>query len=230
MIKKKNVYISIGIVCLALFMCVFILYLTTTESKEVVVPFSEEKAITMKEAIAMAYEEVIKLSDDAKLVAVTSADASDQQVGDSGESGKRVHWNLKFTDSKTIEDGVDNTPTTYVIYISEGRFIRSVETKFGNNTKIEDSDLILDSSDAVTIAKNQKGLKPGENWAIGYHFVMRYFPIDEDQKTERLILEVVGLSPNGNFANVYIDEKTGEIVESIEKTYDDQGNTIWTDF
>ena len=119
---------------------------------------------------------------------------------------------------------------SYDVHISDGRVSSCKKCIFGNHTRIKDSDLSFDSSDAISIAKSQKNPKPGKDWAVGYHFVLQYFPFDEGIKTERLIIEVIGLSPKGNFAHVNIAEKTGKIVDAIEKIYDKNGNAIWTDF
>ena len=231
MIKRKFVLIFIGMVCLVFLTNFFMSKPIETKFKETAVIYSEENAMTMKEAIAMGYEYIREISTDANLAMIMSADAKGKQTTKSGGSGKRTIWNLLFIDPKSTNANNDGTTTAYSIRIIDGKVTNCEGTKAGNNMRIEDSDLILDSSDAVNIAKNQKSLNPGKDWAIGYHFQMMYVPIDEKQKTQRLIIEVVGLSPNGNFAHVDIDEKTGQIVKAIEMMpNDDKGNATWKDF
>jgi hypothetical protein len=223
------VILSIG---LFLFFAFFFMYIVTdTNFKKTEIINSEENALTMKEAISKGYEYVNELSTDANLTMIMSADAKEKQTIHSGELGKRRIWNLEFND--TTKTGNDGTTTCYVIKITDNKVTDCKSTKATNNTKIENltSTLILDSTDAVKIAKNQKLLNPGKDWATGYHFKMVYFPLDEKHKDQRLIIEVVGLSPNGNFAQVDIDGKSGNIVKAIERTHmDDNGNAVWKEF
>lgn len=227
MSRSKYVLILIGIVSLALLAYIGINKSTATKSKVVSIVSSELQAVTMKEAIAIAYEDVRQFSKNAKLVKIISTDTMDNPTSASGESGKRVAWNLMFTDPRS-SDEVQGA--SYNVYVSNGKVASHKKVDFGQHKTISDSDLTLDSSHAVSIAKNQKAIKPGKDWAIGYHFDLEYFPINNEIEKESLIIEVFGLSPKGNFAHVDIDEKTGNIVDAIEKTYDAVGNAIWTDF
>lgn len=98
---------------------------------------------------------------------------------------------------------------------------------------INDSDIKIDSTDAVKIAKEQKELKPGipsKDWAIGYHFNLEYVSFYEILDKEFLVIEVFGISLKGNFANVDIDATSEKIIYSGEKTYDENGEAIWTPF
>lgn len=186
---------------------------------------SDSKALTMKEVIAIAYIDAKKWSDGAELIMITSTDSTDNPSIKSGEAGKRNAWNLTFKDTNSTHE--------FSILVSNGEVVFSRECEYGDKTTIKNSDLTLDSSDALLIAINQKKLQPGQDWAVGYHFVLycapNYNAPDYDE-SEYLIIQVVGLSPRGNFARVTIDEKTGQIIGASEKTYDDKGNAIWTDF
>ena len=236
--KNKYILIFISILCVGLLAFIYIKVLNTTDkntnaavsvpkptatNSEAVTPAApDSNAMTMKEAIAIAYKDAKKWSNDAKLIKIISTDAMDNPINKSGELGKRNTWNIKFTDIKSTHE--------YIIFVSNGKIAKHEQTEFGEKKIIKDSDLTLDSSDALSIAINQKKLKPGIDWAIGYHFNLEYASFYDKPGKEYLIIEVIGLSPKGNFAHVDIDEKTGEIIYAGEKTYDDKGNAIWTDF
>lgn len=227
----KKYFVPISIIGLILFICFFTVYSTKITPKQTSVISMEENAITMKEAITKGYEYIGEISKDAKLAMIMSADAKDKQTIKSGEFGKRSIWNLSFIDTKSINNNKDDTTTFYYIRISDGKVYDYHTEKIKSFDKkiIDDPYLIIDSNDAVAIAKNQKGLNPGKDWAIGYHFKMSLISSD-DQKTEPQII-VVGLSPSGNFANIYINEKTGQIVKAIEKVNSDgKGNDTWKNF
>lgn len=192
----------------------------------------EENEMTMKEAITKGYEYVKGISKDAKLAIITSADVKNKQTVNSGDSGKRLNWNLSFLDPTSTDINKDGTTTFYYVQISDGKILdcETQKSPFDKNkTIISDSNLPIDSSEAVVIAKNQKALEPGKDWALGYHFQMSFISSNE-QRTDPVIT-VVGLSPNGNFANVSIDEKTGQIVRSIEiVSRDENGKPTWKNF
>lgn len=235
--KRKYIIFFVCILCVGLFALLYIynnVTSTNTNSKvsvikppdtkpeEITTPNPDTKAITMKEAVEIASKDAKKWSKDAKLIKIISTDAIDKPSIRSGELGKRNTWNLKFADTKSNFE--------YEIFVSNGEVVVQNQIEFGKKKQINDSDFILDSSEALAIAKEHKKLKPGLDWAIGYHFNLEYASYSDKLGKDYLIIQVIGLSPKGNFAHVDIDEITGEIISSSEKTYDNKGNPIWTDF
>jgi len=47
---------------------------------------------------------------------------------------------------------------------------------------------------------------------------------------ERIFMEVIGISPNGNFAHVDIDAETGEVLLAEEKFEYEDGTAEWKSF
>lgn len=82
---------------------------------------------------------------------------------------------------------------------------------------------MLNSTDALEIAKKYKSLKPGQEWAKGYHFKLT-------QPKDFPIINVIGSSPEGNFSVIEINAKTKEIISSQKKIYDKDGKQLWIDY
>ncbi len=179
----------------------------------------------MKEAISIAYSKAKELSPDAKLHKIISTDAMVKPSEESGSDGTRTVWNVFFTDTKSNSE--------YNIFVIRGKAEVKEDRNEGAKKGINDSDIKIDSTDAIKIAKKQKELKPGipnKDWAIGYHFKLDYVPFYEISDNEFLVIEIFGISPKGNFAHVDIDATSGKIIYSGEKTYDENGEAIWTPF
>ena len=194
---------------------------TTTISLEEVT----SKETTMKEAISIAYEKTEQMSPNAKLTKSISTDAMTNPSKESGFNGTCNVWNTFFKDTKSNCE--------YNIYVAQGKVQLFQQGGECTDEVIEDSDIKLDSTDAIKIAKEQKKLKPGipnVNWAIGYHFNLEYASFYNIPGKNFLIIEVIGISPKGNFAHVDIDESTGKIIYSGEETYDSNGRSSWTPF
>jgi hypothetical protein len=186
---------------------------------------SQKEGTTMKEAISIAYTKVKELSSDAKLIKIISTDTMVKPSEESGADGTRAVWNVSFTDTKSNDE--------YNIFVVRGK--AEIE-KYKNKAPekgISNSDIKIDSTDALKIAKEKKELKPGipnKDWAVGYHFKLAYVSFYEIPDKEFLVIEVFGVSPKGNFAHVDIDATNGKIIYSGEKTYDENGKGIWNPF
>jgi hypothetical protein len=79
---------------------------------------------------------------------------------------------------------------------------------------IDNMDSLINSNEALLIAKDEYKLIPGEGWAIGYHFFLN--------KTSGInTIVVFGRDLSKNYAGVKINAKTREIIGAYHKvTYD----------
>ena len=59
---------------------------------------------------------------------------------------------------------------------------------------------------------------------------MSYGSLAESPDDIRIFLEVIGISPNGNFAHVDFDAATGECVLAEEKIEYSNGDVEWVKF
>lgn len=223
---KKNIFLSAFICILFIFLIVVAsIKIHTNLSSQTTSPISSPKEeTTMKEAISIAYTKVKDLDPDAKLAKIISTDARVEPSEESGSNGTRPVWNVTFTDTKSNAE--------YNIFVSCGKAEIFEDKNKVVRKAISDSDIKIDSTDAIKIAKEQKELKPGipnKDFAIGYHFNIYYASLN-GAASDKLIMQVIGISPNGNFAHVNIDASNGNIIDSSEKTYDENGKAIWTPF
>lgn len=186
---------------------------------------SQKEETTIKEAISIAYIKVKELSSDTKLTKIVSADAMVKPSEESGADGTRTVWNVVFTDTKSNAE--------YNTFVVRGKAEIKEDRNKGAKKGINNSDIKIDSTDAIKIAKEQKELKPGitnKDWAAGYHFNLEAVSFYEIPNKEFLVIEVFGISPKGNFAHIDIDATNGKIIYSGEKTYDENGKGIWNPF
>jgi len=191
--------------------------------------------ITAKVAAEIGLSSASKFIDEPLLFNVNSTDYLSNSGIRSGNNGKRVAWNVFVGDrlgkrkmtflivNMKIEEFTYDDALNY-----EDGFILT-EGTFGLN------DILIDSSEAIKTVRREKGLKPGnpkltKDWLIGYHYAVGDAIVANDFKTS-LVIDVYGISPNGNFATVTIEQKTGDIIGSSEKVGEDQtGRSIWEAF
>ncbi|MDD3417360.1 MAG: hypothetical protein PHY47_25770 [Lachnospiraceae bacterium] len=173
----------------------------------------EKIEISMEEAISIGMEEATKYYDNLQLTEVHSYD-NDRHIDKlSGDDGKRQWWYVNFANEKL----------NYVsVLISDGK-IDVVEhfDNNGNNELIDLADVNLTSEEAVQRAQ-EMGLIGGnpnnqEDWVSGYNFKMSYASLVDSPDDVRIFLEVIGISPNGNFAHIDFDAVTGEVILAEEK-------------
>ncbi|WP_155268519.1 hypothetical protein [Clostridium beijerinckii] len=179
----------------------------------------------MKKSISIAYAKVNELSPDAKLIKIISTDAIVKPSEESGSDRMCAVWNVAFTDTKSNAE--------YNIFVVHGKAKIMEDKNRAPKKGINDSDIKIDSTDVLKIAKEHKNLKPGipnKDWAIGYHFNLDYVSYYEIPDKEFLVIEAFGISPKGNFAHVDIDVTNGKIIYSKEKIYNEDGKAIWISF
>lgn len=182
--------------------------------------------ISMEDAIAMGMKEAAKYYDGLLLTRVYSYDNDNAADIHTGEDGKRQWWYVDFANEK------DNFVS---VLICNGKFleVRHYDSQ-GNWGLINLSDISLTSKEAVKKAQ-VLGLRGGdpkhpEEWVTGYNFKMSYESLVIAPDDMRVFLEVIGISPNGNFAHVDFDAVTGELLLAEEKIEYPNGDVEWRKF
>lgn len=184
---------------------------------------SSKVEISMEDAISLGLEEASKYYDNLYLTEVHSYDNDEYIDQDAGENGKRQWWYVNFA----------NEEKNYVsILICDGA-IEVVEPfdSNGNTGLLNLSDVNLTAEDAVSKAK-EMGLTGGNpenqrDWASGYNFKLSYGSLAKSSDDVRILLEVIGISPNGNFAHIDFDASTGEVLLAEEKIEHSNGESEW---
>lgn len=182
--------------------------------------------ISMEEAIEIGKKEADKYYANLKLTEVHSYDNDSEPDIKAGADGKRQWWYVNF----------GNEALNYVNILIQNGEILAVE-KFdenGNNGVFDFSKIQLTSKDAALKAK-ALGLSGGNpdneaHWAFGYHFKLSFASLAESPEDKRIFLEVIGISPNGNFAHVDFDAITGELLLAEEKIEDNEEQIFWKIF
>ena len=169
------------------------------------------KSLTLMEAYKLSFEEANKWNSKSKLYFMTSTDSfeTDREIHD--VSGKRRNWNLMYV--------VPDTNKWLIIEIRDGQIWHSKEVNQFNaptSKLIDFNETLIDSPQALKNAIDYFNLKPGEQWAKGYHFVL-------DKKDNEPILTVVGLDGDGYFSKVFLNGTNGEISSAIHKLPFDGG-------
>lgn len=193
------------------------------EENEPQVENHNKKEISMEDAILLGMKEASKYYDNLQLTEVHSYD-NDQNIDElAGNDGKRQWWYVNFA----------NENQNYVnILICDGEI--DVVEQFdnnGNNGLLNLDDIQLTAEMAVQKAQKM-GLKGGnpnnqKDWASGYNFKMSYSSLVRSPDDIRIFLEVIGISPNGNFAHVDFDAVTGDVILAEEKIEYDNGDIEW---
>ena len=187
--------------------------------------FADNK-ISMEDAISVGREEAVKYYNDLQLTEIHSYDNDYILDNSAGDDGKRQWWYVNFA----------NENKNYVsILISDGEI--DVVEHFDNNANtglLDLSEINLTAEEAVKKAQKM-GLVGGNpdnerDWISGYNFKMSYGSLAESPDDIRIFLEVIGISPNGNFAHVDFDAATGECVLAEEKIEYSNGDVEWVKF
>ncbi|RAP78450.1 hypothetical protein [Paenibacillus montanisoli] len=127
-----------------------------------------ENEITLKEALQIGVVKAKEWNRDGKLAWITSVD--ENKGGSRGFNGRRFNWNLVFINPERTE--------TLILSVSEKRITNNFIHKGLNQYELVNlDDVKVDSPTLVEIAKSKLKLKPGTEWATGYHFHLRI--IDE---------------------------------------------------
>lgn len=155
--------------------------------------------IDLHEAYKIASAEAIKWNEAAKPYFITSVDDSIKSGFIKGEDGRRNYWNFDFV--------IQNSNRHLIVTLRNKAVVNKIEvtSNVNNSYIINIEQLRISTADAVAIAKARCGLRPGTDWAQGYHFVLEY-----DRST--LILSVVGLNADGDISRVFFNAKTGKVI------------------
>ena len=182
--------------------------------------------ISMEDAISVGMEEAATYYNDLQLTEIHSYDNDYSLDNSSGDDGKRQWWYVNFA----------NDNKNYVsILIGDGEI--DIVEHFDNNANtglLDLSEINLTAEEAVKKAREMglAGGNPdnGRDWISGYNFKMSYGSLAESPDDIRIFLEVIGISPNGNFAHVDFDAATGECVLAEEKVEYSNGDVEWVKF
>ncbi|WJQ79477.1 hypothetical protein [Brevibacillus brevis] len=153
-----------------------------------------KKAITLKEAYDIGLVKAKEWDSGAFLTHISTVD---RKIGnDLGSDGKRRSWNLTFevpTKKKSLFISIDDNKI-------EKSISRNSTSQFNGITQEE---IGIDSPQIASKAIQSFNLRPGENWAIGYHFTMF-------KQENQLFLTVVGRNEQNKFSKIYFNPKNGE--------------------
>lgn len=182
--------------------------------------------VSMEEAISIGIEEASKYYDDLYLTEIHSYDNDQNPSISAGIDGKRHLWYVDFANDKL----------NYVsIFISDGK-IEQVEhyDNNGNSGLIDLTEIKISGEEAVRKAQ-EMGLKGGDpsiesDWVSGFNFKMSYGSLVETPDKRQIFLEVIGISPNGNFAHIDFDASTGEIILMEEEVVLENEEVEWKPF
>ncbi len=182
--------------------------------------------LSLEDAVALAQKEADRYYDDLHLTNVYSYDNDRMCRMSSGSDGKREWWYVNFA----------NKQENYVsVLIADGAVLDAVHFDSNANSGLFDlSDVKLSAAQAVKKAR-ALGLRGGnpqaeEEWVSGFNFKISYESLVVSPDDIRLFFEVIGISPNGNFAHVDFDAVTGELLLAEEKIEYENGDTEWRKF
>ncbi len=183
--------------------------------------------ITLEDAIALAQKEADQYYSELKLTKAYSYDNDEAPDIQAGENGARQWWYVHFA----------NEALNYVVVLIEDGVIIQAEhfDENGHNGLIEGSAVKMTAQEAVQRAK-KLGLRGGDpenadkEWVSGYNFNLAYGSLVKAPDDERIMLEVIGISPDGNFAHVDFDALTGELLLAEEKIEHADGSVEWKAF
>lgn len=237
-LQTKYVLLVLIIVIIIITMIVGVRHLLLSQSAESGKSQTVAEGITEVEAMTIAYDEAKKTIPEPLIQRINSADTGGDPTVKSGTDGKRNFWYV------TIGDQKGQYIATYTL---EGRKIADIQARkmpdeqlsgtvhFGKGT-FSISDIKIDSDQAVKIAMDEKGLKPGnpdnpDDWLIGYHFMTGEVAYGDGPNDQKVVTTVYGIAPGGARANVNIDPATGKILSAVELTgYDQDGKSEWKAF
>lgn len=198
------------------------------ETSSVETPSEEDDKIeiSMEDVISIGKDEATKYYDNLQLTSVYSYDNDYDRSVMSGDDGKREWWYVNFANEKN---------NFVSILIVDGK-VEHVEhfDQNGNNRLIDMDDVNMTADEAVQKAKGY-GLVGGDpnnesHWVSGYNFKMSYASLVSSPNDYRIFLEVIGISPNGNFAHIDFDATTGELLLAEEEIECSNGDVEWKSF
>ena len=186
--------------------------------------YNAKVEISMEEAIAIGLKEATQYYDDLQLTSVYSYDNDYVRKIDAGKDGKREWWYVSF----------GNEQNNYVnVLVMDGEIVSVFQADDNANSGlINTEDIKMTAEEAVARAV-EIGLIGGNpddesQWVSGYNFNLSYGSLVSEPDIYRVFLEVIGISPNGNFAHIDFDATTGECILVEEKWEYENGNVAWT--
>ena len=182
--------------------------------------------ISMEEVISIGKDVAAKYYDDLQLTNVYSYDNDHDRSVMSGDNGKREWWYVNFANEK-------NNYVSIMIVDGEVEHVEHFDQN-GNNRLIDMTDVNMTADEAVQKAKDY-GLEGGNpdnesHWVSGYNFKLSYASLVSSPNDYRIFLEVIGISPNGNFAHIDFDAATGELILAEEEIEYSNGDVEWKSF
>lgn len=196
------------------------------EDNELLKGNEDKIEVSMEEVVYIGMEEAAEYYDNLQLTSVYSYDNDDDRDIEAGEDGKREWWYVNFANEK-------NNFVSILVVDGEVANIERFEEN-GENRLIDIDDVQMTAEEAVQKAR-EIGLTGGDpndasHWVSGYNFKMSYASLTSAPNDYKIFLEVIGISPNGNFAHVDFDAVTGELLLAQEKIEYSDGNIEWKDF
>lgn len=182
--------------------------------------------ISMEEVISIGKDEATKYYDDLQLTNVYSYDNDYDRSVTSGDDGKREWWYVNFANEK-------NNYVSIMIVDGEVEHVEHFDQN-GDNRLIDMNDVHMTADEAVQKAKDY-GLIGGDptnesHWVSGYNFKLSYASLVSSPNDYRIMLEVIGISPNGNLAHIDFDASTGELILAEEEIEYSNGDAEWKSF
>lgn len=159
-----------------------------------------EHELSLKEAYRLGLKRAKEWNQGAELVDMTSVDI--EPKGSKGVHGKRSPWNLLF--------GVPGTNQALILSVSEGKITEAiqVEQTIHADKVIRPREIVQDSTELIEKAKREFQLKPGVQWAEGYHFML--------EKSDGIVFfAVVGLNYKDEFTKIYFDAQSGKVLGTV---------------
>lgn len=196
------------------------------EQQSVSIDTETKVEISMEEAIEIGQLTADQYYKNMKLTEIHSYDNDYERNENSGENGKREWWYVDFANSESnyVSVLIQNGQAVYVFTQDEN----------WNSGLIDLGNIKMTSEEAVQKAQalGMRGGNPAndEEWVSGYNFKLSYSSLIDSPDNIRIFLEVIGISPNGNFAHIDFDAETAEILLKEEKIIYEDGSEKWIEF
>lgn len=191
-IRKKNIYL------LSFILIGLILFIFTYSIK------GYEKTMTLNQALDMSFKEALKWQSDAELALITSIDNPDLTEKTNGSDGKRSWWNCIYFSPELKKE--------LIVTIHDKKIVNVTPTTSPSPQKefIRKNELIMSSSESVKEAISKYKLKPGINWANGYHYTL-------SKINSKLQLTVIGLDTDNYFTKIVFDGQDKVLLNAEHK-------------
>jgi hypothetical protein len=158
---------------------------------------TEGVGLTIDQAIHLGFDRARQWRADAQLQHVASKDTDSDVDGSEipGHDGRRRAWSLQFAD-----------PTSHEMIIIEtyDHQVRKVlDAGFDDLSGMTPDQIQISGATLARLAL-QEGLRPGKNWAVGYHYILSY-----SDASRQFLLAVLGVDKDGQRQVILFDPLTG---------------------